>query len=317
MTRHSVFSVPASLPESKRRTALDLQVRKSFPFKEPAFAAFWQGTDATVYAWDDGPVRARLQEAGLPSNTQVVPESFIRPRGDGGVRLVTMLDGFEGQFWIDGFLRASRWWPTAPTAAEWSRFMRSVGLAASETNAAPTALDLAFAERPWTEGTFSLDDWSTLLQSRRVLTIAATTALCPFVFLGAQWAVLAAAETGVRSELAGLDAASRSIRQERGEAYRNLEAIEDFTKLDVYPAQAEVLATAMTLLTNTGGPRIVSWSFDRGNLEIVARSDHDLDPTAYIKLFESDDAFENVSGTFVGQERDLQLRMSVVKRAAN
>lgn len=315
MTRHQIFSVPQSLPESKRRAAIDLQVRKAFPLREPAFAAYWRGNEATVYAWDKAGVAQALEEAGLPAGTQVVPETFMRPRGADGVRIAAMLDGFEGQYWANGFLRASRWWPRLPSGGEWGIFMRSLGIA-PEAQATPVVpSEQEFLERPWTEGTFSLDDWSSLLQSRRVVVAAATAAVCPFVLLGAHMAVLSVTESTVRAELAKLDAANRGIRQERAEAYRNLDAVEDYLKLDTYPPHVQVLNTAITLLANTGAPRIVSWNYDRGNLEIIARSDHDLDPTAYIKLFETDDAFENVSGTFVGQERDLQLRMTVAPRS--
>jgi hypothetical protein len=316
MTRHHVFTLPANLPEAKRRAALDLQVRKAFPFKEPGFAAHWQGAEASVYAWDAARVRAAQIEAGLSPATQVVPETFVRPRGQTGVRLVAMLDGCEGQYWVDGFLRASRWWPAPPLAFEWARFLRAVGLPPPpEADPVPEAAD--FLERPWTEGVLSLDDWATLLQSRRALGLIAAGALCPFLFFGAQIAVMAATESSVRAEIAALDAANRAVRADRAAAYANLEAIEAFVRLDEFPPHADVLATAVTLLANTGGPRILSWSFDRGNLEVILRGSNELDPTAYITLFERDPLFENVSGTFVGQERDLQLRMAVSKRAVN
>jgi hypothetical protein len=316
MTRHQTFSVPEALPEAKRRAVLDLQVRKSFPFKEPGFAAFWKGAEATVYAWDAVAVRAAQESAGVSRSAQVIPETFIRPRGQNEVRLVAMLDGFEGQFWSDGFLRATRWWANPPTEIDWAKFVRSFGAPnISSTNGVP--LELSFLERPWTEGTFSLDDWSSLLKSKRVLTFAAAAALCPFAFLGAEIATLSISEKNIREEIKVLNAANQNVRADRAAAYANLEAIEDFLKLTEYPSQAEVLTTAMLLLAKTGAPRIVSWSFDRGNLEIILRGEQSLDATAYITLFERDPVFENASGTLVGQEQDLQLKMSVTKRALN
>lgn len=305
------------LPDAKRRAALDLQVRKSFPFKDPAYAAFWKGADASVYAWDETLVQAAQDEAGIARNTQVVPETLIRARGTNGLRLVTALEGFEGQHWIDGFLKTSRWWPTIPSGLEWSNFIRSLGINLTSADTTPTPLDLPFLDRPWTESTFSLDDWASILQSRRGMAIAATLAVCPFVFLGGTIAVVSVAESRTRGEIATLDKANQTIRKDRADAYTNLTAIEDFMRLNEYPAQAEVLATAVSLLGSIGSSRIVSWSFDRGNLELIARSEIALDPTAYITLFERDPLFETVSGTFVGPERDLQLRMIVSKRVIN
>ncbi len=315
MTHHLTFSVPAGLPESKRNAALNLQVHKSFPFKDPAFAAAWKGNEATVYAWDNARVQAAQDTANVPRNTAVVPETFIRAPGANGPRLATMLDGVEGQYWNDGFLRASRWWPKIPDATEWQKFLRSVGLATNDTSALSEPANIALLDRPWTEGTFSLDDWASLLQSQRVLAIAATIAICPFVFLAGQISVYTIATSSLMAERTSLDAANQNIRTDRTRAYTNLTAVEDFMKLDEYPDQALTLSGAIKLLVNTGNPRVMSWNYDRGNLEILLRGDQTLDPTAYITLFERDQRFENVSGTLIGPERDLQIRMAVTKRA--
>jgi|GEM_PF-2798862 len=315
MTRHQIFSLPEGLPEGKRRAALDLMVRKAFPYKNPQFAAAWKGNQASVYAWDGTMVHEAQIAAGAPRQIAVVPETFIRAQGADGARLCRMLDGVEGQYWNGGFLQASRWWPATPNAGEWLRFLRAIGATPDAGETEPGVIDAPVLERPWTEGTFSFEDWSSLLQSRRAMAVAAAAAVCPFVFLGGQIAVLSITERGLQAERAELDKANRSIRADRAKAYENLDAIEELSRLDEYPAQVQILSTAMTLLTNTGAPRVLSWSYDRGNLELVLRGNQDLDPTAFITLFERDSHFENASGTLIGQDRDLQLRMNVVKTA--
>jgi hypothetical protein len=288
-------------------------VRKSFPFKQPAFSAVWLGNEASVYAWEDSIVREAQDNAGAPRGAVVVPETFIRSPGQDGARLTAMLDGVEGQYWTKGFLRSSRWWPDVPDHIEWRKFLRSVGFVTTEDNELPTALELPILDRPWSEGTFSFDDWSSLLQSRRVQAVAATAALCPFVFLAGQITVLSFSENALATESASLTKASQSVRADRAAAYENLDAIEALLALDEYPAHVSILSAAMTLLANTGNPQVVSWAFDRGNVELVLRSGIDLDPTTYITLLERDPRFESVSGTLVGQDRHLQLRMTVTK----
>ena len=317
MTRHNVFSVPATLPEAKRRAALDLQVRKSFPYANPGFTAFWKGNDATVYAWDATAVQAAIEKAGLPRTTVIIPETFIRDRGTSDARLVAALEGFEGQIWRDGFLVNTRWWPVPPQAAEWFNFMRASGLASTSTSSRVTPCNLAILERPWTEGTFSIDDLSTLFQSQRAIGVLATAALCPFLFLGTYMAIIAAADANLKRESAALSAANQGLRKDRSESFDNLEAIEDYIRLDAYRSQANVLTTAMTLLGNGAGPRILSWSFDRGSLEIIVRDKNTLDPTSFITAFERDPLFEGVGGTLIGPERDLQLRMALSKKEMN
>jgi hypothetical protein len=314
MMRHQIFSAPLTLPEGKRRAALDLHVRKSFPFKDPEFAAFWNGAEATVYAWDRASIHAALEDAGVPRSTQVLPETFVRDRGNNGTRVVAMLEGFEGQVWKNGFLTASRWWPTPPGEDEWSMFLRSTGIAPSGVHTQRQPLALPVLERPWTEGTFSIDDLFQVLQTRRAAAIIVTAALCPFILVGTSIAVMSMAEANVRADIAALAEANKGIRADRAAAFKNLEAIEVFLALNTYPAHVSALNTALTLL-GPSGVRIVSWSFDRGNLEIIVRGAQELDPTAYITMFERDETFEGVGGTLVGQDRDLQLRMSLTTHA--
>ena len=316
MVRHQIFNAPATLPEGKRRAALDLHVRKSFPFKDPDFAAFWRGPDATVYAWDRAPIRAAIVDAGVPRSTQVIPETFVRERGSNGARVVEMLEGYEGQVWKDGFLAASRWWPKSPIEEEWTMFLRSTGIAPSAENIACAPQIFPLLERPWTEGTFSIDEFIQTLQTRRVAAIIATAALGPFVLAGTSIGVMSMAEANVRANISALAEANKGIRLDRAAAYTNLEEIEVFQGLDTYPAHVAALSSALTLL-ETFRVQIVSWSFDRGNLEIILRGKNELDPTAYITMFERDAMFEGVGGTLVGQDRDLQLRMALTKRLKN
>jgi hypothetical protein len=314
VTRHQIVSVPATLPENKRRAAIELQVRKAFPFRNPDFALMWQGQEASVYAWERGMVSDAQAGKGIPRGSDVVPETLMRQPGENGPRLVKCLEGYEAQYWTNGFLKASRWWPTLPTSVDWARFERSSGLPALTPDSCPSPVELAMLERPWTEGAFSISDWSSLLKSRNVVAALATAAICPFIFFGVQYAVLSAAEARARAELADLDSKNKSVRVDRSEAYANLEAIEDYLRLDEFPPQAEVLTKAITMLAQSGAPKILSWGFDRGNLELILRSGPNLDATAYITLFERDDYFENVSGTLTGQERDLQLRMTLTSK---
>ena len=312
MTRHQIFNAPATLPESKRRAALELHVRKAFPFSDPEFAAYWRGTEASVYAWDRAAIHSALDEARVPRSTRILPETFVRNPGTNKARMVAMLEGFEGQLWQEGFLAASRWWPARPSNLEWSNFLRAAGLTPNGIEVAPEPLELALQDRPWTEGPFSLVDLINALQTRRAIGIAATVALCPFVLAGTSIIGLSVAESNVRAEIATLSQANQGIRQDRAASFANLEAIEEFMRLSAYPPQAKVLGTALKLL-EPSGVRIASWTFDRGTLEIILRGKQEFDPTAYITMFERDDVFESVGGTLVGQERDLQLRMSVSK----
>jgi hypothetical protein len=190
------------------------------------------------------------------------------------------------------------------------------GQAADPLEAPPRPTQIDFLERPWTEGVFSLEEIAQFLQTRRAMGMAAALVLCPFVLLGTEIAVTGAATSRIRAELASLADANQDLRRDRAAAYDNVAAIEDFIKLDPFPHQVDVLGNALTLL-KPSNVRVLSWSFDRGSLEIIVRGAQELDPTAYITMFERDPFYEGVSGTLVGQERDLQLRMTVTPRASS
>jgi hypothetical protein len=312
--RHSVFSVPEGLPEAKRRSALELSASKVFAFSEPAIWPVWRRHEASVYAWDRAPMLEALESVGLSASTQVVPETLMRERGTNGFRLVCMLEGYEGQYWVDGFPRVTRWWPKLPTALEWSTFGRSTGAGYSLETQAPPPVEVPLIDRPWTESDFSLNDWHALLRTRRAAEIAAVIIACPFVFLGAQIATVSIAQSSVGQELESLKSVNQTVRQERAEATSNLDAIWELARLDEYPTQAVALQSAVEMLQATGDLKIMSWNYDRGALEIILQGEESPDPTAFIKLFERATLFENVSGTFVGPERNLQLRMTLSKR---
>lgn len=266
-----------------------------------------------MYAWDQSRVDTEFEINRLPASTIVVPETFARPRGDDGLRLVTMLEGYEGQFWSSQFLVATRWWPSVPTSVEWQQFARASGAAERSDQDVPVPIVLDFLERPWIERAFSLDQLSTTLQSARTVKAVAIAASCLLLFIVAQMGVVAFKKQSVVAELQSLRAANKAFGQNRAQAFANLDEINSLLALDVYPQQIDVLNAALAIL----GPaeaRILSWSFDRGNLDIVVRGKKEFDPAAFITLFERDERFQSVSGTLVGQERDLQLKMVVEPR---
>src|SRR5256885_4450020 len=77
--RQKVFELAEGLPESKRKSALTLLVRKWCPYESVGFAAHWVGRQATVYAWDAAKAESAIVDAGLsPRLCTVWPETFIR-----------------------------------------------------------------------------------------------------------------------------------------------------------------------------------------------------------------------------------------------
>lgn len=316
LLRHNVFSIPDTLTQAQQDAYLRLQVKKAFPFAEPGFNAVRKERQASIYAWDQSAVAAELRAQGLSLSTEIIPETLIRERAVDDLRIVAMLEGFEGQSWKGGFLTATRWWALRPSQIEWRQFARMTGANDLSDSGVPTSIELGLLERPWIEDAFSLGQVAALFQTARAAQVAITAVLCALVFILSQTGVILLQESRVKAEIVKLRAANKEFGQNRAAAYSNLDEITGLLALDSSPPQIDVLYAALAIL----GPaeaRVLSWSFDRGNLDVIVRGKREFDPTTFITLFERDERFEGVSGTLVGQERDLQLKMTVEPQKTN
>jgi len=312
LTRQNTFEVAENIPESKRKSALALLVRKWSPFPSGQFAAHWVGHRVTVYAWDSAQVAAAIAAAGLTqARVTVWPETFFRAPLNDGVRLATMIDGFEGQVWRGGLLVATRWWPTVPAAREWITFLRASGVDLSQASLRePVPVTAEILSAPWTIASAPITDIWGLLQNEHVASIAAAVAAAPFLYFLAQAAVLSVATARAENELAGMNASSQAIRTERTGAIGNLDGIDAYLSLERFPPQFELFAAAGSLLRD-GKATLSEWNYDSGQLEIALQADQSLEAATYIQMFEQDSHFSEVTGTVGNQERELRLKMRV------
>ncbi len=312
--RHNLFEVAESLPESKRKSALSLLVRKWSPFVSTQFSAQWVGHRASVYAWDADQVNAAIRESGNdPATCTVWPETFFRPPGHDAVRLAVMTDGLEGQVWKGELLVATRWWPAMPSPREWLMFLRSASVDLSQVAATPPApVQNEFQPLPWTTQTSmtSFSDVWGLVQNNRAAAIAATVLVAPFLYYGTEAAVLWVATMRAEGQIAGMSAANQSVRADRTAALGNLDVIESYLSLEKTPPQFELFSAAAKLLSDQK-VLINEWIFDGNNLDLTIQSDHALDAGFFIERFERDDHFSNVTGNLANQERELHLKMQV------
>jgi len=310
--RQKVFEVAESLPESKRKSALALLVRKWSPFVSSQFAVQWAGHRACVYAWDDDAVAAAIVASDQDvARCTVWPETFFRPPLADGVRLAQMLDGVEGQIWRDGLLTATRWWPSSPTQHEWAIFLRAAG--ADLTRASlniPPATQSELLPQPWTTVSAPITDLWSLFQNERAAAVAAAVVAVPFLYYLSQAAVLMMATMRVESSIADMAAANQSIRSDRAAAFTNLNSVESYLGLEAFPSQFQTL-NVVTALLRDSKVNIAEWTFDAGQLQLLLQADRPLEAPFFIEMFERDAYFSNVSGTVGNQQRDLRLSMQL------
>ncbi len=312
LTRQNTFEVAENLPESKRKSALALLVRKWSPFVSSHFAAHWAGHRVTVYAWDERHVTAAIADAGFANaRVTVWPEAFFRPPLTDGARLSAMTDGFEGQVWRGGLLAATRWWPTAPQSRDWITFLRASGVDLNQTAPTPP-LPVASDILPtsWTVNSAPVTDLWGVVQNERVAAVAAAVIAAPFLYFLAEAAVFTVATMRAEAALAGMNASSQAIRADRAGALSNLDNIESYLSLEHFPPQFELFSATANLLRDSK-VTLSEWNYDSGQLEIALQADRPLEASSFIQMFEQDGHFSEVGGTMGNQERELRLKMRV------
>lgn len=302
-----MFSLPETLRSDRRPAALALMVRKWAPYARPGFIADWQGARAAVFVWDAAQVEAAAAAQGLsPAALSVLPETVLREKGENGVRLVEALDGFEAQLWSDGFLAASRWWPTPPGDAQWQTFLRAAGVESAGATPPPTSA--AWLERPWIRRAA----WLALLQAGatppRLAAALALFFLAPSAFFVAKSAALSTARGDIEAQIARESQGAETILDARRVATANRFAIEQLVKLQLYPPPLAQMAEASGIIA-ASNLKTESWEYDNGTLSIMLRGQ--ADAAALVRRFEDSPMFAGVASTTAGGENVLQLRMNV------
>lgn len=310
--RQTVFEVAENLPESKRKSALTLLVRKWSPFPTHQFAVHWVGHRACVYAWDADTATTAITAAGQdPTRCTVWPETFFREPVNDGVRLSRMSDGVEGQVWKGGLLSATRWWPAPPAARDWAIFLRAAGIDLTQTALElPPVTESEIAAQPWTITAPPVTDLWSLLQNERAAAIAAAVVAVPFLYYLTQAAMLVTATMRVESSIADMATANQTIRTDRATAFTNLEAVESYLGLEHFPSQFRTMNIVVDLLRDSK-VTLAEWNYDAGSLQLLVQADRPLEAPFFIEMFEKDPLFSNVSGTVGNQQRELRLTMQV------
>jgi hypothetical protein len=133
------------VPAAQREPALALAAERAAPTPGGRHAVRWQGDAAQLW------LLPAEHCASLGSDEVLVAESSLLPPPDGrdAERLVAVQRGVEGQVWRNGELRASRWWPSAPDADAWARFLRASGLPVPAVATLPVIETLPLLSEPW------------------------------------------------------------------------------------------------------------------------------------------------------------------------
>ena len=266
----------SQLPAARRTDALAIKLESARPYPDANAWIGWQDGIAQVWFWSP----AQLPPADYSRGT-IIPETALHPPGE-GLRLVQCLDGVEGQYWQQGRLARSRWWPSRPGEQAWSNFCRALG---QFPGPVPTPVQLPWLNRPWARN-ISLSA-SRLLRHERelVVTCGAILALAlGWQLSGLIGAISAEAEQRQRLDAIRLEAAPELDARNR--AMNDLDAARFYASLSGGYSQQRLMADVADAMPDEA--QLVEWRYIRGEpLHFTLRITGEVDNVAMIRRFEA------------------------------
>jgi Tfp pilus assembly protein PilN len=279
------------VPEGQRPAVVRVQLQAWAPFEDSAYAVAMLRDGAMGFAWDQRAFEQRAQAAGLPTRpARVLPETLLLPARTAGLALQRCSVGFEGQFWREGQLVASRWWPQPPDPATWLNFQRSAGVPAEAQQPQPPEPGSAAApewlDQPWAEVT----TLAAMVERSRVRLHAAAAALLALLLLPTAW--LLWSYWNVRQQLAVLEAQRARLEADAQPVLKaRTEALAVLAELDALAAAVD-RTDALGLLAHVAaqlpadGNRVRDLEWDGRRLRLVLAVPAGTPRIAYVQALE-------------------------------
>lgn len=295
----------SALPPRQRAAAAGLAAKRYQPTSDAvAYIGLRRGI-AHLWIWASPPKEVASGEQRWLPETLLLP-----PPSQDGPRLLRLARGTEGQLWEEGQLLLSQWWPQAPDADAWQRFLRAGGLEPGGEVPAPLPLSWAV---PWDEGRRSPLPGSAVGRERLAwLAVGAGIAL----LLGweltglARWSLagerLATRLDVTRTEIAPVLAAREHAEQAQAEAAR-LRGLQNGT------SDYELMAQVVTALPE--GTRFSSWSRQGGKLK-VKLAGGEQDPRRYVAAFAGHPLLAEASAVPAGGAMLMEFTLPASKEGA-
>ncbi len=298
------------IPVNRREPVLQLQIQQWSPFLEYGSYMVWQGEQAQVWIWDKVIQQNRWLEMGIKKAT-LLPETVLQPRPTTETtQLLQCIEGYEGQIWQQGVLVGSRWWSNNPSLAEWLLFQRAQGLAAHSQ--LPTLVATPLLNRPWGRAPHRFNKLRFLYQESTW--IMASAAIMSVILTGQSVSIIKwqQAVNQIQQQIDTLNEQVTPILSARTQALANRQRFEQLLALSAaQPLQLELMAKVAEKLPKKNLVRFVNWSYQLKELRFTIEADEQIDPTQYIKTFQSLPFLTEVKVDTFTDPKKLILKMRV------
>ncbi|WP_439635697.1 hypothetical protein [Oceanicaulis sp.] len=273
----------------RRYEAAKLSARARTPIADPDFYFDWGDDQIGVWSWPKT-LTADLTEF----EGEILPETVLHPPLQDGARLMTTIDGYEGQVWRDGQLRASRWWPSQPGDADWASFLRMTRSAGAD-QIRPAPEDLVLTDRP-----AHAQPYTALLDRVKSISLRDMTALAlvciavPGLYLLGQWAQLSRTHAAASTELAALSEETAEIGTARLTAQSASNELALYAQALNRRHPAELLASVSEELARFS-IRLDAFEQNDALLSLNLHADGDFAPEELVRTMENNPLMNSVS----------------------
>ncbi len=311
-----------SVPKGQRLAAVRAQVSAWSPFAKSEYRVLQFPAGVGVFAWDGERMQARLdaEKSMQALRLSLEPESaFLEaPAETECVRLVTGIDGLEGQVWKQGHLHASRHWSQPPDEAEWLNFLRGASVPPSQTRDVASCLLTAV---PWSAvpavpiaklGT--MGDVSVRLERGLIFAVSLALMGASAVISRDLWDIAQRTDR-LRAELVRQEAAASGMRRARDEALALRQQVVMLTQALSRPGPIETQDYLLTRLPQNG-VEVQDLALTGSELRVVFKAPADSAREAIVKNLEDGGMFSNVHEAKDSPAGTISLLMSVQPRRA-
>ena len=301
------------VPAKNRPQALQLELAQWTPFANSNYYIGWQGQQALVWGWDADKVEQSIAAQGLNlRRVKILPESVLQTSAENGLCLIRCQEGFEGQFWCEGYLERSRWWAQMPELDEWIMFQRDTGVASSEQqNRLPAPKNNLLNTQPWIAENSSAESHGIKLE-KLIIYLSCFILWLPTFWFGFELYKVQQSAGLLHDQLVQLKRETEPILNARTQAQDSLARINALRAISPYTEQLTLMAKIAEILPQGG--YIQHWDYQSGLLKITLSSTHDISVTNLIGVLQQAGGVGDVKALPSNDPKNITFQMSVLGR---
>ena len=299
--------------KAQRAQALRIQIRQWSPYVNTGQYVVWGEEHALVWAWDADRLANEIAAQNLKlASTAVIPETLLHPPLASGLRLVTCLDGVEGQLWLENRVIHCRWWAEPPTPADWRSFLRDGGIAPDQSEEIPAVQALNWLKQPWAKtGDLGRDAGQSLPHETWLVRAVVLLFTVFTVWYAIEMIKTKRAVSELKAQLAVATQSAQPLLAARRSALDSLARIEALQGVNPNPAQLALLAEVANNLPKDG-TYLNEWDYQNGKLKIAIVSSNKLSSSFLVKKLQETGWFRNVQATPSNDPTALILTMETL-----